>query len=171
MKRLRNWQFVTGVSLLLVGLGILTAVLLRTPEREITRTELAALIQAKDFSHGRVTPTPYSGIYHIEGTRKQGNKTEKFFITTHLDETQIKNLFEQSGVKVEVPGQGVRGQWVNILSTLLIAGLVIMLVLLGRAATGAYSAEEHAGVEVATYYWHFVDIVWIGLFTTIFVVR
>src|SRR5438876_6596117 len=68
MKRLRNWQFVTGVSLLLVGLGILTAVLLRSPEREITRTELAALIQAKDFSHGRVTPTQYSGIYHIEGT-------------------------------------------------------------------------------------------------------
>jgi cytochrome c oxidase subunit III len=51
------------------------------------------------------------------------------------------------------------------------AGLVIMLVVLGRAATGAYSAEQHAAVEVATYYWHFVDIVWIGLFTTIFVVR
>jgi cytochrome c oxidase subunit 3 len=51
------------------------------------------------------------------------------------------------------------------------AGLVIMMVILGRAATGAYSGEEHAGVEVATYYWHFVDVVWIGLFTTIFVVR
>jgi cytochrome c oxidase subunit 3 len=51
------------------------------------------------------------------------------------------------------------------------AGLVIMLVLLGRAAAGAYSAENHAGVEVATYYWHFVDVVWIALFTTIFVVR
>jgi cytochrome c oxidase subunit 3 len=51
------------------------------------------------------------------------------------------------------------------------AGLVIMMVILGRAATGAYSGEEHAGVEVATYYWHFVDVVWIGLFTTIFVIR
>ena len=52
-----------------------------------------------------------------------------------------------------------------------LAGLVLMLVVLGRAATGAYSGREHAAVEVATYYWHFVDIVWIGLFTTIFVVR
>jgi cytochrome c oxidase subunit 3 len=51
------------------------------------------------------------------------------------------------------------------------AGLVIMLVLLGRAAAGAYSADQHAGVEVATYYWHFVDVVWIALFLTIFVVR
>jgi cytochrome c oxidase subunit 3 len=51
------------------------------------------------------------------------------------------------------------------------AGLMIMLVIQGRAAAGAYSANEHAGVEVATYYWHFVDVVWIGLFSTIFIVR
>ena len=51
------------------------------------------------------------------------------------------------------------------------AGLLIMMVMLGRAATGAYSDREYAGVEVTAYYWHFVDIVWIGLFTTIFVIR
>ena len=51
------------------------------------------------------------------------------------------------------------------------AGLLIMLVVLGRAAAGAYSAEEHAGIEVAAYYWHFVDIVWIGLFSTLFIIR
>jgi cytochrome c oxidase subunit 3 len=51
------------------------------------------------------------------------------------------------------------------------AGLVLMLVILGRAAAGAYSGEEHAGVEVATYYWHFVDIVWIALFSVLFIVR
>jgi cytochrome c oxidase subunit 3 len=51
------------------------------------------------------------------------------------------------------------------------AGLMIMLVVLGRAATGAYDAERHAGVEALTYYWHFVDVVWVGVFLTIFVVR
>jgi cytochrome c oxidase subunit 3 len=51
------------------------------------------------------------------------------------------------------------------------AGLMLMLVIQGRAAAGAYSAQEYAGVEVAAYYWHFVDIVWIGLFSTIFIVR
>jgi cytochrome c oxidase subunit 3 len=50
-------------------------------------------------------------------------------------------------------------------------GLMVILVILGRAGQGAYSAENHAGVEVATYYWHFVDFVWIGLFSTIFIVR
>jgi len=51
------------------------------------------------------------------------------------------------------------------------AGLVLMLVILGRAARGAYSPDDHAGLEVATYYWHFVDVVWIGLFLVLFVVR
>jgi cytochrome c oxidase subunit 3 len=51
------------------------------------------------------------------------------------------------------------------------AGLVLMLVVLGRAARGAYTPDEHAGLEVATYYWHFVDIVWIGLFSVLFIVR
>jgi cytochrome c oxidase subunit 3 len=51
------------------------------------------------------------------------------------------------------------------------AGLVLMLVVLGRASQGAYSANEHAGLEVATYYWHFVDVVWIALFSVLFVIR
>ena len=51
------------------------------------------------------------------------------------------------------------------------AGLMIMLVVLGRAATGAYTADDHAAVDVLTYYWHFVDIVWIGVFSSIFVIR
>ena len=51
------------------------------------------------------------------------------------------------------------------------AGLVLMLVVLGRALRGAYTPDEHAGLEVATYYWHFVDVVWIGLFLVLFVVR
>ena len=52
-----------------------------------------------------------------------------------------------------------------------LAGLSIMLVVLGRAAANAYDAERHAGVEVLTYYWHFVDVVWVGVFLTVFVVR
>ena len=52
-----------------------------------------------------------------------------------------------------------------------IAGLVVMLIVLGRSARHVYDEHEHAAVEAATYYWHFVDVVWIGLFTTIFVVR
>jgi cytochrome c oxidase subunit III len=51
------------------------------------------------------------------------------------------------------------------------AGLLAMLVVLGRAAAGAVTKEDHAGLEVVAYYWHFVDVVWIALFATLFVLK
>jgi cytochrome c oxidase subunit 3 len=51
------------------------------------------------------------------------------------------------------------------------AGLILMLVLLGRAAAGAYAVKDHAGVEVVAYYWHFVDVVWIGLYGAIYLIK
>lgn len=51
------------------------------------------------------------------------------------------------------------------------AGLLCMLVLMGRAAAGAYDDGNHAGIEAVTYYWHFVDVVWVFLFTTIFLIK
>ncbi len=52
-----------------------------------------------------------------------------------------------------------------------IGGLVLMLVVLGRSAQGAYREGEIRGVEAVGYYWHFVDVVWIGLFSTLFLIR
>jgi cytochrome c oxidase subunit 3 len=52
-----------------------------------------------------------------------------------------------------------------------IAGLVLMIVVLGRAAQGAYRDGRIDGLESVAYYWHFVDVVWIALFATIFLLR
>lgn len=45
------------------------------------------------------------------------------------------------------------------------AGLTLL-----RAARGGYSAERYEGVETFGLYWHFVDIVWIVLFTIIYLI-
>jgi heme/copper-type cytochrome/quinol oxidase subunit 3 len=37
-----------------------------------------------------------------------------------------------------------------------------------KALRGGFSRENHAGVEMAGLYWHFVDLVWIVLFTIIY---
>ncbi|HEY3024198.1 MAG TPA: cytochrome c oxidase subunit 3 [Actinomycetota bacterium] len=52
-----------------------------------------------------------------------------------------------------------------------IAGVLLMLVILGRMAQGAYGDGIIDGPEAVGYYWHFVDVVWIGLYTTIFLLR
>jgi cytochrome c oxidase subunit 3 len=52
-----------------------------------------------------------------------------------------------------------------------IGGLLLMLVILGRSAQGAYREGEIRGVEAVGYYWHFVDVVWLALFSTLFLIR
>ncbi len=48
-------------------------------------------------------------------------------------------------------------------------GLVLILGVLWRSRReGHYDAEKHTGVEMAEIYWHFVDIVWIILFSLIY---
>jgi cytochrome c oxidase subunit 3 len=51
------------------------------------------------------------------------------------------------------------------------AGIVLMIVVLGRAAQGAYRDGRLSGLEAVTYYWHFVDVVWIALFATIYLIK
>src|SRR5258708_2415364 len=128
MKRFKNLKLVISLALIVVGCGLIAGYFLRTPSHEITRAELNQLIQQNQVSDGQAIPTPYNGIYHVEGTRTVNGRTEKFYVTTHLDDAQAKALFAQNGVKIEMPGQGVRGQWVNIVSMLFIGGLVVMLV-------------------------------------------
>jgi cytochrome c oxidase subunit 3 len=52
-----------------------------------------------------------------------------------------------------------------------VAGLALMAVVVGRAAQGAYRDGSIDGLESVAYYWHFVDVVWIALFATIFLLR
>jgi heme/copper-type cytochrome/quinol oxidase subunit 3 len=47
-------------------------------------------------------------------------------------------------------------------------GLGLCLFLIVRVTRGRYSPEEHMPIEVFGLYWHFVDIVWIVLFTIIY---
>ena len=53
------------------------------------------------------------------------------------------------------------------------AHVTIGLMLLGmvtiRAFRGHFSAENHQGLEVPGIYWHFVDVMWIVVYTTVYV--
>lgn len=47
-------------------------------------------------------------------------------------------------------------------------GLMMILWLLFYAARGAFSAERHLAVQLVAMYWHFVDVVWVFVLTTIY---
>ena len=50
-----------------------------------------------------------------------------------------------------------------------VVGLGALVMVTVRAFRGHYSAEEHAGMEVPGIYWHFVDIMWIIVYTAVYV--
>jgi cell division protease FtsH len=128
MKLLKNVKIVSGLTLIVVGVAMISVWLLYVPAREINRAELSRLVEAGNLSDVRVTPTAYAGIYHVQATRDVGGTPEKLKITTYLDEAQVKGLFAQPGVKISVPGTGSRGQWISVISTVLVVGLVVMLI-------------------------------------------
>ena len=48
-------------------------------------------------------------------------------------------------------------------------GLTLLLAATIRSFRGHYSEEEHLGVEIPGIYWHFVDVMWIVVYTTVYV--
>ena len=49
-------------------------------------------------------------------------------------------------------------------------GACILTVILLRLWRGHFSPRSHFGFEAASWYWHFVDVVWLGLFIFVYVV-
>ena len=50
-----------------------------------------------------------------------------------------------------------------------IVGTIFLIVCWFRARAGHFTPERHFGFEAAAWYWHFVDVVWLFLFASIYV--
>jgi cytochrome c oxidase subunit III len=51
-------------------------------------------------------------------------------------------------------------------------GLLAFLLVLGRTFLARrFTHEQAVTAIVVSYYWHFVDVVWIGLFATIYLIK
>ena len=48
-------------------------------------------------------------------------------------------------------------------------GLTILLSVTVRSFRGHFSPEHHHGVEIGGIYWHFVDVMWIVVYTTVYI--
>jgi cytochrome c oxidase subunit 3 len=50
-----------------------------------------------------------------------------------------------------------------------LVGLLLIAMVANRARKGYVTAERHTAVEGVSYYWHFVDVVWLFLFSTLYI--
>jgi cytochrome c oxidase subunit 3 len=47
-------------------------------------------------------------------------------------------------------------------------GTIMLLVILGRSIYGHFNPKNHFAFEAVAWYWHFVDVVWLGLFIFVY---
>jgi cytochrome c oxidase subunit III len=52
-----------------------------------------------------------------------------------------------------------------------IGGLIAFILFLIRTTLGKFTPAQATAAIVVSYYWHFVDVVWIGLFFVIYILR
>ena len=50
-----------------------------------------------------------------------------------------------------------------------LVGTIFLIVCLRRTYLGHFTPRQHFGFEAAAWYWHFVDVVWLFLFVTVYV--
>jgi cytochrome c oxidase subunit 3 len=49
-----------------------------------------------------------------------------------------------------------------------LVGMLMLLFVTLRLRKGHFTAERHFGFEGAAWYWHFVDVVWLGLYILVY---
>lgn len=47
-------------------------------------------------------------------------------------------------------------------------GCIMLIAILGRSVKGHFTAHNHFAFEAVAWYWHFVDVVWLGLFVFVY---
>mgnify|MGYP000312500108 CR=1 FL=1 len=83
--------------------------------------------------------TEYIEAYHLDLTLESGIYGATFFMLT-----------------------GFHGMHVTL-------GTIMLAIITIRVAKGHFKPENHFGFEAVAWYWHFVDVVWLGLFIFVYI--
>jgi heme/copper-type cytochrome/quinol oxidase subunit 3 len=89
-----------------------------------------------------------------------GGQVFEFTIFVREGLTISRNLFGTSFFVLT----GFHGAHVTV-------GIVMLLVLFGMSAAGRLPTENALRVELVGLYWHFVDVVWIVIFTVVYLIN
>ncbi len=112
-------------------------------------------IQAGDLKRFRIWILATAGL----GTTFLGFQAYEFTSFVHEGLTLQRNLFGATFFVLT----GFHGGHVTV-------GVIWLLSLFFWSLTGRLTAERAINVEIAGLYWHFVDVVWIAIFTLVYLI-
>lgn len=92
------------------------------------------------------------------------------FTFVWLQVGEYKEAYQELGLTL---GSGIYGSTFFMLTGFhglhVTLGAIMLLVIALRCARGHFKPDQHFGFEAVAWYWHFVDVVWLGLFIFVYV--
>ena len=85
---------------------------------------------------------------------------------------EYRNLVNDEGISISSDGYGsVFYLTTGFHGLHVIGGLLAFIFMMARSTMGRFTPAQATSAIVVSYYWHFVDVVWIGLFATIYLIQ
>ena len=92
------------------------------------------------------------------------------FVFVYFQVLEYKEAYQELGLTL---GSGIYGSTFFMLTGFhgmhVTLGAIMLLVIAIRCARGHFKPDQHFGFEAVAWYWHFVDVVWLGLFIFVYV--
>jgi cytochrome c oxidase subunit 3 len=92
------------------------------------------------------------------------------FVFVFLQAEEYKEAYQHLGLTL---GSGIYGSTFFMLTGFhgmhVTLGAIMLTVIAIRCMRGHFKPEHHFGFEAVAWYWHFVDVVWLGLFIFVYV--
>jgi len=92
------------------------------------------------------------------------------FMFVFLQVEEYKEAYQHLGLTL---GSGIYGSTFFMLTGFhgmhVTLGAIMLTVIAIRSMRGHFTSENHFGFEAVAWYWHFVDVVWLGLFIFVYV--
>jgi len=92
------------------------------------------------------------------------------FIFVYLQIEEYKEAYQHLGLTL---GSGIYGSTFFMLTGFhgmhVTLGAIMLTVIAIRSMRGHFTPKNHFGFEAVAWYWHFVDVVWLGLFIFVYV--
>jgi cytochrome c oxidase subunit 3 len=91
------------------------------------------------------------------------------FTFVYLQATEYHEAYTELGLQL---GTGIYGSTFFMLTGFhglhVTLGAIMLTVIWFRVMSGHFTPQRHFGFEAVAWYWHFVDVVWLGLFTFVY---
>ena len=112
-------------------------------------------------------------IGNVYGLRRWFTITFVMGLTFVLGQAnEYRNLIENHGTTIASSTYGSVFYLTTGFHALhVIGGLVAFVFVLIRSTMGRFTPAQATSAIVVSYYWHFVDVVWVGLFITIYLIK